>query len=191
MRTVLAVAVLAAVVSGAAPVSESRTQEVTARMQAWSAALGVDCTHCHRAGQWADESMPTFAFARRMQAMVEGLNSGPLRGIGEITCATCHRGKPIPNRLPRRAWETTLADHEAEFAGNKNRGLAMSVYSASLGVDCSHCHETDRSLNTKPPKAIVAKMLPIFDEIPKYFDDTRRPVTQCYMCHQGKIKPER
>jgi hypothetical protein len=35
-------------------------------------------------------------------------------------------------------------------------------------------------------------MLPIFEEIPKHFDKTRRvPVTQCYMCHQGQVKPQR
>jgi len=34
-------------------------------------------------------------------------------------------------------------------------------------------------------------MLSIFDEIPKHFDATRKPVTQCYMCHHGKRIPER
>ena len=38
---------------------------------------------------------------------------------------------------------------------------------------------------------MVANMFPIFDEIPRYFTDTRQPVTQCFMCHQGKTKPER
>ena len=134
--------------------------EVTARMQAWTTALGVECPHCHVPEQWSDPSKPTFDFARRMHAMVQGLNAGPMRELREITCVTC-------------------------------RALAMSVYAASLGVDCSHCHEADRSADTKPAKAMVAKMLPIFEEIPKYFDDSRRPVTQCFMCHQGKSKPEK
>ena len=67
----------------------------------------------------------------------------------------------------------------------------MSVYAASLGVDCTHCHEADRALNTKAPKAMVAKMLPIFEEIPKHFEKARMPVTQCFMCHQGRVTPER
>ena len=165
--------------------------EVTARMQAWSTALGVECTHCHVAEQWSDPSKPTFDFARRMHAMVQGLNAGPMRELREITCVTCHRGQPIPARLQRATWEKILAEHQAEFEGQKNRALAMSVYAASLGVDCSHCHEADRSADTKPAKAIVAKMLPIFEEIPKYFDDSRRPVRQCFMCHQGRNKPEK
>ncbi len=66
----------------------------------------------------------------------------------------------------------------------------MSVYSASLGVECSHCHEAGIwAATTKPAHAMVAKMLPIFDEIPKHFDETGRPITQCYMCHQGTPDP--
>ncbi len=38
---------------------------------------------------------------------------------------------------------------------------------------------------------MVPKMLPIFEEIPKHFGKERMPVTQCYMCHQGNVKPER
>jgi hypothetical protein len=56
----------------------------TPPMQSWSQALGVDCTHCHLPRQWVDRFMATFAFALRMQAMVDGLNAGPLKGIGEV-----------------------------------------------------------------------------------------------------------
>jgi formate-dependent nitrite reductase cytochrome c552 subunit len=161
-------------------------------MQAWSKALGVECAHCHIPDQWADASKPAFAFAQRMMRMVDGLNAGPLKDLGGITCWSCHRGRTIPARLPRESWERIRAEHTAEFEGQPNRALAMSVYAASLGVDCSHCHEPVRTENTKAPKAmVVARMLPIFEEIPKYFDDARKPVTQCYMCHQGKTKPER
>jgi hypothetical protein len=43
----------------------------------------------------------------------------------------------------------------------------------------------------RPAHAMVEKMLAIFDEIPKHFDKSRMPQTQCYMCHQGKTIPER
>jgi hypothetical protein len=159
-----------------------------ARMQAWSKALGVECTHCHIQDQWADASKPTFEFAQRMSAMLAALNAGPLKDVGEISCWTCHRGRSIPARLPRASWEKIRDDHQAELANRPTH----AVYPASLGVDCSHCHEPDRALNTRAPKAMVAKMMPIFEEIPKHFDKARRaPVTQCYMCHQGKTRPER
>ncbi|MGH9387095.1 MAG: photosynthetic reaction center cytochrome c subunit family protein [Vicinamibacterales bacterium] len=161
-------------------------------MRAWSTALGVTCAHCHVPEAWSDPSKPTFEFAQRMMRMVNALNAGPLKDVEPIACWTCHRGQMTPARLPRAEWEAIQTRHAAEFASNPSRALAMSVYSASLGVDCMHCHEPEAwSTSSKRPFAMVKTMLPIFDEIPKHFDKSRMPVTQCYMCHQGKIKPER
>lgn len=166
--------------------------DVPARMRAWSAALGVPCTHCHIDGAWTDASKSTFDFARRMRNMVQGINEGPLKGVEPITCWTCHRGQARPSRLPVVAWQSIRDQHVGEFT-SPNAALAMSVYSASLGVECSHCHEPGSfSAPTKPAYGMVAKMSAIFDEIPKYFEGSQRqPVTQCYMCHQGQRTPER
>ena len=54
---------------------------------------------------------------------------------------------------------------------------------------CGH-EDQDRAANTKAPKAMVATMANIFEDIPTYFA-SRQPVTQCYMCHQGRISPEK
>jgi Photosynthetic reaction centre cytochrome C subunit len=166
--------------------------EVQARMRLWSTALGVQCVHCHIEGAWSDASKPVFPFAQRMMRMVDGINAGPLKDIEPITCWTCHRGQARPARLPRPLWEGIQSAHAADFASKPDVALAMSVYSASLGVECTHCHEAGYwAAATKPAHAMVEKMMPIFDEIPKHFDDTRRPTTQCYMCHQGQRTPER
>jgi len=180
----LAIAALLLAVSARA----SAQEDVKARMQAWSKALGVECVHCHIQDNWQDESKPAFEFAGRMSKMLDALNAGALKAVEPITCWTCHRGRSIPARIPRAAWEKIRDDHQAELANRPTH----AVYPASLGVDCSHCHEPDRALDTKPSKAMVATMMPIFEEIPKHFDKARRaPVTQCYMCHQGQVKPQR
>ena len=170
----------------------SAQDDVPPRMRAWSAALGVECTHCHVEGMWSDASKPTFDFARRMRNMVQGINEGPLKGVDPITCWTCHRGKARPARLSLAAWQNIREQHVGEFT-SPNAALTMSVYSASLGVECSHCHEPGSfTAPTKPAYAMVAKMSAIFDEIPKHFADSpRKPLTQCYMCHQGARVPER
>jgi hypothetical protein len=169
----------------------SAQDDVQSRMRAWSAALGVSCTHCHVDGAWTDPSKPAFDFARRMRNMVQAINEGPLKGIEPIACWTCHRGHTRPARLPMTAWQTIREQHIGEFT-SPNLALTMSVYSASLGVECSHCHEAGSfSAPTKAGYQMVAKMLPIFEEIPKHFDKSRMPSTQCYMCHQGKRIPER
>jgi hypothetical protein len=159
---------------------------------AWSTALGVQCTHCHVADAWRDASKPTYEFAQRMSRMVSGLNAGPLKDVQAITCWTCHRGQTRPARLPRPLWEGIQSAHAADFTTKPDRALAMSVYSASLGVECTHCHEQGNwTAATKPAHAMVEKMMPIFEEIPKHFDKSRMPTTQCYMCHQGNRIPER
>jgi len=164
---------------------------VQARMTLWSKALGVACTHCHVDGAWTDAAKPNYEFAQRMSRMVRGLNTGPLKDVEPITCWTCHRGQTRPARLPAASWQSIRDQHVGEFT-SPNSSLTMSVYSASLGVECSHCHEPGSfTAPTKPAYAMVARMLTIFDEIPKHFDNSRMPQTQCFMCHQGSRTPER
>jgi len=160
---------------------------------AFNRALGVDCTHCHNPPSQMDAAKPTYVFAQRMMRMVEGLNAGQLKDLGGITCWTCHRGRTKPARLPRDRWEAIKAEHADVFVGpREERGLTMSVYAASLGVGCEHCHTVGRwPDDSKPQKRLVSKMLPLFDEIPTYFEAARQPSLQCFLCHQGKVKPER
>lgn len=183
------IALLVVVAWTAAPAAQS---DVQVRMRAWSAALGVQCAHCHLDEAWSDQSKPVFAFAQRMHRMLDALNAGLLKDVEAMTCWTCHRGLTRPARLPRPLWEGVQSAHAADFTAKPDRALAMSVYSASLGVECTHCHEAGNwPAATKPAHAMVDKMLPIFDEIPKHFDKARMPTTQCYMCHQGQRIPER
>lgn len=170
----------------------SGQDDISSRMRAWSIALGVQCQHCHVPDSWTDASKPTHQFASRMRNMVAALNAGPLKGVEAITCWTCHRGQTRPARLARPLWEGILAARTADFASKPERAMAMSVYSASLGVECTHCHEAGNWQSpSTPAHAMVATMLPIFEEIPKHFDKSRMPATQCYMCHQGERVPQR
>src|SRR5262249_7852659 len=114
-----------------------------ARSREYNVALGVECGHCHSDADFSDSSKPTFDFARRMRHMVAGLTDGALHALGPISCWTCPRGHATPPRIERRAWESIATAHAADFVGDRpGLGLAMAVYSASLGVDCSYCHVT-------------------------------------------------
>ena len=136
---------------------------------------------------------PAYAFAQRMMRMVEGLNAGKLKELGGITCWTCHRGNTKPARLPPEKWEAIKAEHADVFAGPRaERGLAMSVYAASLGVGCEHCHVVGIwGDDSRVQKGLTFKMNSLFEEIPTYFEPARMPSLQCFLCHQGKVKPER
>ncbi|MFN8579557.1 MAG: photosynthetic reaction center cytochrome c subunit family protein [Gemmatimonadaceae bacterium] len=154
----------------------------------YNTALGVSCEHCHVDTDRRASTKPTFDFARRMAAMVRGLNAGPLSGRRPITCWSCHRGQSVPARLPRTAWESIASEYASVFArGHADQELSMSVYAASLGVDCAHCHVqgawADRS---RPAHATARAMVSMFELIPTFYDAAvRRPRTQCFMCHHG------
>ena len=69
----------------------------------YAKSLGVDCTHCHVAGQWEKEDKPTKQIARDMAAMVANINKELLPKIKNlksaepvINCTTCHRGQTKP-----------------------------------------------------------------------------------------------
>ncbi len=64
----------------------------------FSPSLGVECTHCHVAGNWASDSLAAKDVARKMMHMVRTIND-ELKTIDEkahVNCYTCHRGQPKP-----------------------------------------------------------------------------------------------
>lgn len=69
----------------------------------YSKSLGVDCTHCHVAGEWAKEDKPTKQITREMWAMMGAINTEQLKKIKNlksenpgVNCTTCHRGQVKP-----------------------------------------------------------------------------------------------
>lgn len=65
--------------------------------------LGVDCTHCHVAGQWDSDEKVTKQIARDMSAMLTVINGEQLKKIpnlkstnASVNCTTCHRGQTRP-----------------------------------------------------------------------------------------------
>jgi Photosynthetic reaction centre cytochrome C subunit len=69
----------------------------------YSKSLGVNCTHCHVAGQWEKEEKPTKQITRDMSAMAKAINTEYLQKIKNlknpnpvVNCTTCHRGQVKP-----------------------------------------------------------------------------------------------
>src|SRR5262245_20164609 len=63
----------------------------------------------------------------------------------------------------------------------------MRVISASLGVECEFCHETDRTLNTAK-KDIARKMMTMTRALNTASFGTENRVT-CFTCHRGSSTP--
>src|SRR5262249_26044126 len=69
----------------------------------------------------------------------------------------------------------------------------MQTFPVALGVGnqggCNFCHETDRSLDTKPTKVKARQMIEMVAGINAKFGDGKIHVT-CWTCHLGSTKPE-
>lgn len=64
----------------------------------------------------------------------------------------------------------------------------MSFISASLGVDCSHCHlPPAMEKDDKATKQTARRMILMMNEINKNFGD--KTVVNCATCHRGQTKP--
>jgi hypothetical protein len=86
--------------------------EFEAEMQLMNQALGVSCGHCHARGNFASETNPRKASARKMLEMTKAINRqffpdykppapiGDESRLGKVTCFTCHQGSERPKSTP-------------------------------------------------------------------------------------------
>jgi hypothetical protein len=71
-------------------------------MREWSGALGVQCSYCHVAGNFASDANPHKNLARGMVTMTKRINDELLPPVvgksdqARVTCYSCHGGSPIP-----------------------------------------------------------------------------------------------
>src|SRR3954469_20848972 len=106
--------------------------QVLAQMQAIAGALGVQCNYCHvmegRGGRndMAADDKPTKKAARGMMMLPRDSNSKLPYVVGKtaetatsVSCATCHRGVPIPKQL---------AEVVADAAANGGPAAGLAKY---------------------------------------------------------------
>jgi hypothetical protein len=172
-------------------------------MTMFNRVLGVECTHCHVENAMDKGDKPTFAKARRMFQMRNWIAQ---EAKIESTCWTCHRGHATPEssrQVDATLWPTKLnltAEQAARPAAEIYKNLkffnstaadvksSMLFMSASLGVGCAHCHDTDAlEKDDKPAKDAARRMLAMVR-------DSRREFTEipigCSTCHHGASNPE-
>jgi photosynthetic reaction center cytochrome c subunit len=77
-----------------------KPDEIRAVMGSFVAGTGLSCMGCHTQGDFASDDMPTKVTARKMLAMVRGINANTFNGDQKVTCYTCHRGEALPKSAP-------------------------------------------------------------------------------------------
>src|SRR5580692_4269171 len=74
--------------------------EVTQIMHTFTTGLGVQCTYCHIAGNYASDENPKKDAARKMIAMAQKINAEFPDKKMHVSCYTCHRGEAQPKTAP-------------------------------------------------------------------------------------------
>lgn len=142
-----------------------------AYMQGVAAALGVDCGYCHpgRGGNTGtgpaltSTGKPRVEVAREMFLMVEQLNATVRQATGKtaadatrVSCATCHRGVPIPRQIDEIMWETAMtqggAAAVAQYRDLRDRFYGRQAYDFG---DTALIRMAERLANVKPDAAVA------------------------------------
>lgn len=112
------------------------------QMREFSFALGVRCQHCHAGGdgvsfegvRFDSDEKPAKQKARAMLRLVDELNGKLLPAIParaepavSVTCATCHRGSPLPRTLDQEL-ERIINAEGADAAAKRYRDLRGSAH---------------------------------------------------------------
>jgi hypothetical protein len=87
-------------------------------MGAFRTALGVQCTYCHVAGDFASDDNPRKNMARNMIRIAADINATFPDGQRHVTCYTCHRGDAKPRM------EAPKPGEESKPAPGRGRGRA-------------------------------------------------------------------
>ncbi len=74
--------------------------QVMPAMTFMRASLGVQCSFCHVEREFDKDGKEEKESARKMILMVREINKASFGGRNEVTCNTCHNGRPHPASVP-------------------------------------------------------------------------------------------
>ncbi len=103
-------------------------------MNLMSASLGVDCKFCHTSngGDFEKDDNDRKRVSREMLRMTFELNKNHFAGRAEVTCHTCHRGRPEPVAAPVLS---SAAESAKQPAAKPSVERILEKYAAALGAN--------------------------------------------------------
>jgi hypothetical protein len=144
------------------------------RMREFSFALGVRCEYCHDApegtppapGAFASDVKPAKLKARAMLRMVDQLNSTTLAALPsraeprvEVSCATCHRGLPLPKTLQTTLFEIARRDGGAAAVARYRKLRETEAYTGRYNFGEWEINEVGRRLTEAGDRAAAIAVL--------------------------------
>lgn len=79
---------------------DAPAEQLIPMMEIMSSSLGVKCSFCHAPEDFASDEKEEKETAREMISMTIGINKNNFGGRTEVSCATCHNGRPHPASMP-------------------------------------------------------------------------------------------
>jgi photosynthetic reaction center cytochrome c subunit len=147
-------------------------------MNMMAASLGVSCNFCHAAndGEYEKEGIEHKDITRQMLRMTFEMNKNYFEGRAEITCATCHQGKPMPQsaiplmpiqRAPRLVQpekkfsvDEILAKYEMALGGRANLAKIVSRQIKAQRVEPDDKTFEDETILQKGSKMSIRTVYP-------------------------------
>ena len=147
-------------------------EQLIQRMREFSFALGVRCEYCHDApegkppapGAFPSDVKPVKLQARAMLRMVDQLNGQLLAALPsrveprvEVTCATCHRGLPLPKTQQTTLFEIARRAGGAPAVARYRQLRAEQMHTGRYNFGEWEINELARRLTeAKDPAAAIA-----------------------------------
>ncbi len=147
------------------------------------AGVGMNCGSCHvrdreKGWQFDKDDKPEKRKARKMIEMMEAINKNSFKGHQEVTCFTCHRGQPDPQKIPavqtlasmQESKEKEKSDDEVINVPNRlnTAGEIINKYVALIGGKDSYKKITSLKYegtvdnNGREASVIILKKAPNF-----------------------------
>jgi hypothetical protein len=165
-------------------------------MNIMSESLGVDCNFCHYGYEFEKEGKEEFETSRKMIQMTWDINREYFKGKPEVSCNTCHNGRPHPlsapnlnpvhviERRPKQpeikpSVEAILAKYERAISGPARRvssprvskGLNTSLYIKAIRIEPDATKEQEE-IWQKPGKLVISTFYPPNYTVTEGFDGT-------------------
>lgn len=124
----------------------------------------------------------------------------------QVICATCHNGEPLPvawpedihalpddYRLPLDNLDVLLVTGDLDVSLDAVQYNQHTMYhmNESLGVGCTHCHNSRYFPSwEQPTKYYALTMLQMSQHIRNtYIDSMNGQEPSCLLCHQNQVRP--
>jgi hypothetical protein len=165
-------------------------------MNIMSESLGVDCNFCHYGYEFEKEGKEEFETSRKMIQMTWDINRDYFEGKPEVSCNTCHNGRPHPLSAPnlnpghtverrpqqpetKPSVEAILAKYERVISGPARRvgsprvskGLNTSLYIKAIRIEPDGAIEKEE-IWQKPGKLVITTFYPPNYTVTEGFDGT-------------------